>query len=51
MPEIAICLFVNAITTVSAVIFLYAPSATLASVAVLNMDDADDVAPAATMAV
>jgi iron(III) transport system permease protein len=27
-------------TTVSAVIFLYAPDTTLASIAVLNMDDA-----------
>ena len=36
-------------TTVSAVIFLYSPDTTLASVAVLNMDDAGDVAPAAAM--
>lgn len=43
--------FVNAMTTVSAVVFLYAPQTTLASVAVLNMDDAGDVAPAAAMAV
>jgi iron(III) transport system permease protein len=44
-------LFVNAMTTVSAVVFLYSPDTTLASVAVLNMDDAGDVAPAAAMAV
>jgi iron(III) transport system permease protein len=43
-------LFVNAMTTVSAVVFLYSPNTTLASVAVLNMDDAGDVAPAAAMA-
>jgi iron(III) transport system permease protein len=43
--------FVNAMTTVSAVVFLYSPDTTLASVAVLNMDDAGDVAPAAAMAV
>ncbi len=45
--------FVNALTTVSAVVFLYvyAPETQLASVAVLNMDDAGDVAPAAAMAV
>jgi iron(III) transport system permease protein len=43
--------FVNAMTTVSAVVFLYAPHTQLASVAVLNMDDAGDVAPAAAMAV
>jgi iron(III) transport system permease protein len=48
--DIAIYLFVNAMTTVSAVVFLYAPDTTLAAVAVLNMDDAGDVAPAAAMA-
>jgi iron(III) transport system permease protein len=48
--EIAIYLFVNAMTTVSAVVFLYAPDTTLAALAVLNMDDAGDVAPAAAMA-
>ena len=36
-------------TTVSAVIFLYGPDTNLASVAVLNMDDAGDIAPAAAM--
>jgi iron(III) transport system permease protein len=36
-------------TTVSAVVFLYSPDTTLASVAVLNMDDAGDIAPAAAM--
>ncbi|MBX8827721.1 putative 2-aminoethylphosphonate ABC transporter permease subunit, partial [Ochrobactrum sp. SFR4] len=41
--------FVNAMTTVSAVVFLYSAHTTLASVAVLNMDDAGDVAPAAAM--
>ncbi len=48
--DISIYLFVNAMTTVSAVVFLYSPSTTLASVAVLNMDDAGDIAPAAAMA-
>jgi iron(III) transport system permease protein len=47
---ISIYLFVNAMTTVSAVVFLYGADTTLASVAVLNMDDAGDVAPAAAMA-
>lgn len=47
--DISIYLFVNAMTTVSAVVFLYAPTTKLASVAVLNMDDAGDVAPAAAM--
>ena len=47
--DIAIYLFVNAMTTVSAVVFLYGPNTALASVAVLNMDDAGDIAPAAAM--
>ena len=47
--DIAIYLFVNAMTTVSAVVFLYSSSTALASVAVLNMDDAGDIAPAAAM--
>ena len=47
--DISIYLFVNAMTTVSAVVFLYSPDTALASVAVLNMDDAGDVAPAAAM--
>ncbi|RQO64158.1 putative 2-aminoethylphosphonate ABC transporter permease subunit [Variovorax sp. KBW07] len=42
--------FVNAMTTVSAVVFLYSPQTSLAAIAVLNMDDAGDVAPAAAMA-
>ncbi|MCO5064553.1 MAG: putative 2-aminoethylphosphonate ABC transporter permease subunit [Rhizobiaceae bacterium] len=47
--DIAIYLFVNAMTTVSAVVFLYSTQTQLASVAVLNMDDAGDIAPAAAM--
>lgn len=42
-------LFVTAITTVSAVVFLYGHNTVIAAVAVLNMDDAGDVAPAAAM--
>jgi iron(III) transport system permease protein len=48
--DISIYLFLNAMTTVSAVVFLYSADTSLASVAVLNMDDAGDVAPAAAMA-
>lgn len=48
--DIGMYLFVNALTTVSAVVFLYSPKTTLASIAVLNMDDAGDTAPAAAMA-
>ncbi|MCS7268294.1 MAG: putative 2-aminoethylphosphonate ABC transporter permease subunit [Geminicoccaceae bacterium] len=49
--DIAAYFFVNAMTTVSAVVFLYSPRTQLASIAVLNMDDAGDIAPAAAMAV
>jgi iron(III) transport system permease protein len=48
--DIGIYLFVNAMTTVSAVVFLWGPTTHLASVAVLNMDDQGDIAPAAAMA-
>ncbi|MGO4852832.1 putative 2-aminoethylphosphonate ABC transporter permease subunit [Phaeovulum sp. W22_SRMD_FR3] len=47
--DIMIYLFVNAMTTVSAVVFIYSSQTALASVAVLNMDDAGDIAPAAAM--
>lgn len=47
--DISIYMFVNAMTTVSAVVFLYSTQTQLASVAVLNMDDAGDIAPAAAM--
>jgi iron(III) transport system permease protein len=47
--DISMYFFVNAMTTVSAVVFLYSPDTALASVAILNMDDAGDVAPAAAM--
>jgi len=52
LPAVLSCaryLFVSAMTTVSAVIFLYSPDTVLASVAVLNMDDAGDIGPAAAM--
>ena len=48
--EISIYLFVNAMTTVSAVVFLWGPNTHLAAVAVLNMDDQGDIAAAAAMA-
>lgn len=50
LAEIWLYLFVNTMTTVSAVVFLYSPETSLASIAVLNMDDAGDTAPAAAMA-
>lgn len=49
--DIAIYLFVNAMTTVSAVVFIYSTNTALASVAILNMDDAGQLAPAAAMGI
>jgi iron(III) transport system permease protein len=43
-------LFVNAMTTVSAVVFLYSPQTALASVAIVNLDEAGDIGAAAAMA-
>jgi len=43
-------LFVNAMVTISAVVFLYAPSTQLAAVAILNMDEAGEIGAAAAMA-
>jgi iron(III) transport system permease protein len=48
--EITRYFFVNAMTTVSVVVFLYSPDTTLAAVAVLNMDEAGDISAAAAMA-
>jgi len=47
--EIAMYYFVSAMATVSAVIFLYTPETRLASVAIVNMDDAGDTTAAAAM--
>lgn len=43
-------LFLNAMTTISAAVFLYAPDSTLASVAILNLEEAGEIGPAAAMA-
>jgi iron(III) transport system permease protein len=48
--DIAVYLFVNALTTVSAVIFLYGSSTKLASIAIVHMDEAGFTAGAAGMA-
>ena len=48
--DIAVYMFVNALTTVSAVIFLYGPSTQLAAVAIVHMDEMGASAPAAGMA-
>lgn len=49
--EVGIYYFVNSMATVSAVIFLYSADLPLASVAIANMDDAGDIAPACAMSV
>ncbi len=49
--EIFMFYFVNSMATVSAVIFLYSADIPLASVAVANMDDAGDIAPACAMSI
>jgi iron(III) transport system permease protein len=43
--------FINAMTTISAVVFLYSPDTKVASIAVLNLDEAGEAGPAAAMAV
>ena len=48
--DISIYLFVNAMTTVSGVIFLYTYDTTLASVSAIHLDEQGDVAGAAAMA-
>jgi iron(III) transport system permease protein len=48
--DIAVYMFVNALTTVSAVIFLYGPSTKLASIAIVHMDEMGASAAAAAMA-
>ena len=48
--DIAVYVFVNAMTTVSSVIFLYGADTKLASVAIVHMDEAGTTAAAAAMA-
>ncbi|MFZ5540023.1 MAG: putative 2-aminoethylphosphonate ABC transporter permease subunit [Pseudomonadota bacterium] len=42
--------FVNAMTTISCVVFLYSPKTTLASISILHLDEAGNVGAAAAMA-
>jgi iron(III) transport system permease protein len=48
--DVAVYMFVNALTTVSAVIFLYGAGTKLASIAIVHMDEAGTIAAAAAMA-
>ncbi|WP_409343016.1 putative 2-aminoethylphosphonate ABC transporter permease subunit [Paenibacillus sp. MBLB4367] len=47
--EVFIYFFINSMVTVSAIIFLYAPDLKPAAVAIVNMEDSGDIAPAAAM--
>ena len=49
--DISIFFFVNAMTTTSAVVFLYSPETVPASVAILNMDETGAIASAAAMSI
>lgn len=48
--DIAVYMFVNALTTISAVIFLYGSTTKLASISIVHMDESGATAPAAAMA-
>jgi iron(III) transport system permease protein len=49
--DIARYFFINAMTTISAVVFLYSPSTKLAAISILNLDEAGEIGAAAAMAV
>ena len=51
LVDIARYFFINAMTTVSAVVFLYSPETKVASIAILNLDEAGEAGAAAAMAV
>ncbi len=48
--DIARYFFVNAMTTISAVVFLYSPDTKVAAIAILNLDEAGEIGAAAAMA-
>jgi len=49
--DIARYFFINAMTTISAVVFLYSPDTKVAAIAILNLDEAGEAGPAAACAV
>ncbi len=49
--DIARYFFINAMTTISAVVFLYSPETKVAAIAILNLDEAGEMGVAAAMAV
>jgi iron(III) transport system permease protein len=50
LVDIARYFFINAMTTISAVVFLYSPQTKVASIAILNLDEAGETGAAAAMA-
>jgi iron(III) transport system permease protein len=50
LVDIARYFFVNAMTTISAVVFLYSPETKVASITILNLDEAGEIGAAAAMA-
>jgi iron(III) transport system permease protein len=51
LVDIARYFFVNAMTTISALVFLYSPTTKVAAIAILNLDEAGEIGAAAAMAV
>jgi iron(III) transport system permease protein len=51
LVDIARYFFINAMTTISAVVFLYSPETKVASIAILNLDEAGEMGAAAACAV
>jgi len=49
--DIARYFFINAMTTISAVVFLYSPSTKVAAIAILNLDEAGEAGAAAACAI
>ena len=51
LVDIARYFFINAMTTISAVVFLYSPDTKVAAIAILNLDEAGEIGAAAACAV
>jgi iron(III) transport system permease protein len=51
LVDIARYFFINAMTTISAVVFLYSPETKVASIAILNLDEAGEIGAAAACAI
>jgi iron(III) transport system permease protein len=51
LVDIARYFFINAMTTISAVVFLYSPGTKVASIAILNLDEAGEIGAAAACAI